>query len=313
MASAEMESQPRPQPLFWRHLGMWLRSIPRSAILSMVGPFLLCVLGYFGWRYYGAAKLDLAYYGLRKENVHLPPQPRWMRSTNVLDEVFEGSALSNLSLLDSQTPAAIARVFDAHPCVRKTHRVQRTAGQIIINLEYRQPVAMIALPKDEKLGAGDSVFYAVDSDSVLLDDKNFIREDIPNYITVFCKMEKPSELVKGKPFGDQRIAEAVRLCTFLLQYREGAKLTRLYVYPPRAVGKSRSWLELETLNESRIQWGSAPGLELPGENTASAKLKMLIEFSSDGKETKNRSIDLSGLNPNSKTASKGGMQFFVSY
>ena len=35
----------------------------------MVGPSVLCIVGYFGWLYYGAHNLDMAYYGLKKENI----------------------------------------------------------------------------------------------------------------------------------------------------------------------------------------------------------------------------------------------------
>jgi hypothetical protein len=298
MATAEMNTQPRPQPMFWTHLAQWIRAIPRSALLSMVGPLALCVLGYFGWRYYGASKLDLAYYALTKENLHLPPQPRWLKNTNVLDEVFDGSALGNLSLLDSRTSAVLARVFDAHPCVRKTHRVTPTAGQVMIHLEYREPVAMVCLPEpNSKPGAERYGYLPVDIDSVLLNPNNFSEEDVLQYIAIYppTPMEMPTKLVIGKPLGDSRVTEPVKLCQLLAPLKEGAKIARVYVYPSQITGKTRWWLELETLNGARIQWGSAPGLEGPYENTADAKIKQLIKISSDGSATSNKPLDLSGV------------------
>ncbi|MEQ1825233.1 MAG: hypothetical protein ABL921_04780 [Pirellula sp.] len=299
MASAEVNTQPQPQPLFWRHLALWIRSIPRSALLSMVGPLALCIVGYFGWRYYGAAKLDLAYYGLRKENIHLPPQPRWLKKTNVLDEVFEGSSLGNLSLLDARTPVVLARVFDAHSSVRKTHRVQPTAGQVMIHLEYREPVAMVCLPSKENTGEVIHKFLAVDADSVLLAMENFTKEDVPNYIWIYPPIEEmPSNLVEGKEFGDPRVSEAVKLCKLLSPLREGANITRVYVYSSKHIGKTRWWLEIETAHGTKIQWGSAPGLEGPYENSADAKIKQLIKVSSDGSQSTNKNIDLTGIQPN---------------
>jgi hypothetical protein len=128
----------------------------------MVGPLLLCVFGYVGWRFYGAPRLDMAYYGLKKENIHVPAQLKWMRETNVLDEVFDQSNLSNMSLLDSQTPVVLARLFNAHPCVRRTLRVERLAGQIMINLEYREPVAMVCcMVRNEATIIGQGAIFQV--------------------------------------------------------------------------------------------------------------------------------------------------------
>lgn len=292
MASSEVNM--RPQPMFWGQVATLIRSVPRSALLSMVGPLLLCVVGYFGWRYYGAPKLDMAYYGLSKENIHVTAQPKWLTSTNVLDEVFAGSSLSSLSLLDAKTPVVLARVFDAHPCVRKTHRVQKMAGQVMINLEYRMPVAMVCFPPLEGTNGKDRHF-AVDVDSVLLDQKNFDSDDIPKYIAIYPgNMELNSNLVEGKPFGDSRVEEAVRLCAFLMPLREAAQITRIYVYKAPQVGKSRWLMEIFTKSGPRIVWGSAPGMEGLGEPTAETKLNRLSVFASDSKVWSEKQIDLSG-------------------
>ena len=90
-----------------------LKSIPRSAILSTVGPVALMLTGYLGWRYYGAEALDTKYYALREENIHISDKPVWLRS-NVVSEVFQESRLDRMSLLDDQTSAVIAKIGRAH-------------------------------------------------------------------------------------------------------------------------------------------------------------------------------------------------------
>jgi hypothetical protein len=293
MASAEVNA--RPQPLFWKHAGAWISALPRSALLSMVGPLILCVVGYVGWRNYGAQRLDMAYYGLKKENVHITPQDKWMRTSNVLDDIFKSNALANVSLLDSQTPVLLARVFDAHPCVRKTLRVERMAGQVMVKVEYRSPVAMVARFKaddaSEKLD-----FFPIDVDSVLLNTENFTDTDVPNYITIYPdNMKSNGKLVNGKPFGDSGVADAAKLCWLLQPIREAAKITKLYVYPKTPqVGKSKWWLELETVAGPRIEWGSAPGMEGLGEPTADLKLKQLLNAAADSKIWSQKSIVLTG-------------------
>ncbi len=118
MASAEVTPPTQSQPLFWNHVLKWIRSIPRAALLSMIGPSLIMLLCYFGWRFYGAKHFDLKFHGIAKENIVITPAPAWLKSS-VVEQVFDGSGLGNVSLLDGQAPAVIARAFDAHPAVRR--------------------------------------------------------------------------------------------------------------------------------------------------------------------------------------------------
>lgn len=262
----------------------------------MIGPLLLCVCGYVGWRFYGAPKLDMAYYGLKKENIHLPTQLKWMRETNVLDDVFDQSNLASMSLLDSQTPVVLARLFNAHPCVRRTLRVERLAGQVMINLEYREPVAMVyCIDKDEATGQEKACFLPVDAESVLLDTKNFTSTDVPQYIAIHTENPMLSgKPVAGKPFGDSRVEEAVQLCWLLKRFRESAQITGVYVYKAPRVGKSRWWLEIETASGPRFEWGSAPGMEGLDEPTAETKLNHLLSVAKDSKQWSQPHVVLSG-------------------
>ncbi len=292
MASAEVNSQPRQQPIFWNHLVLWIRSIPRAAILSMVGPSLLCVIGYFGWLYYGAHNLDMAYYGLKKENIHITDQPPWLKKTNVLDEVFEGGALARQSLLDSKTAGYLASVFDAHPCVRKAHRVERLAGGVKIDLEYRMPVAMVALQR--AVGDGRPLFLPVDADGVLLDSENFARDDVPRYIAIYASgASVETNAMKGKRFGDPRVEEAARLCGFLTRMREAVKISSVQVYPRNPSAKTKWLLEIHTIGGPKFLWGSCPGLEGAGEPLAQAKLNQLLAAAADSQQWMQEEIDLS--------------------
>ncbi len=296
MASVDVNSQPRQQPIFWNHLVTWVRAVPRVAILSMVGPSLLCVIGYFGWLNYGAHKLDVAYYGIKKENVFLTAQPPWIRKKNkVLDEVFSGSDLSRHSLLDARTPGYLASVFDAHPWVRKTNCVQPLAGGVKIDVEYRVPVAMVACVREGR----EPDFFAIDGDAILLDHFDFNKADVPLYIWIYAK-DANTTSKEGKPFGDPRVEEAAKLCRFLLLDRERCKISRVVVYPP-TLGRNNSMLEIQTVLETkstkegpRFQWGSCPGMESPGESPPEIKLAKLKEIVSDNQRWKPGLVDLTG-------------------
>lgn len=293
MASAEVNPPQQASPLFWSHLAQWIRSIPRSALLSMVGPSLLLICGYFGWRYYGARHYDAAFYGVKKENVTITAAPDWLR-TSIVDEVFSKTGLSHLSLLDAQSPAIIARAFDAHPAVLKTHRVQPFAGgEISISIEYRTPVAMLYC-EPEREGEKPE-FLPLDAEGVLLPVKgNFTETDVPRYIWIYVEGMKRPNQNEGTRIGDTRVEEATKLCKLLAPYRNHALIERVYVVPARSPGKSRWNLEIETNGGKgpRIIWGNAPGFEGMREPSASEKLRKLIDAVSDRSQWSKAQINL---------------------
>jgi hypothetical protein len=274
------------------------KAIPKAAILSMVGPMALLLAGYLGWRFYGAKALDTAYYALKKENIHISDKPTWLRS-DVVSEVFEQSRLERMSLLDDQTTAVIAKAFDIHPWVKKTHRVHRMAGgQIMINAEFRQPVAMVhceSEPNATSEAMDQESFLPVDSEGILLPTKDFSQEDIPNYILIYAQNIQSSDYPRvGMTLADPQIAEAILLCRFLAPLRaQGlAKLSSVYVYPNASGGNSRWRLEITTKGGPRILWGSAPTHEATNEPTANTKLKRLVELIGDPTQWARSELDL---------------------
>jgi len=297
MASVDVDSRSPQQPIFWNHLISWIRAIPRAAILSMVGPTLLCVVGYFGWLNYGAHNLDMAYYGLKKENIHITQQPPWLKKTKVLDEVFEVRALSRLSLMDVKTPETLVRVFDAHPAIHKTHRVEKMAGGVLVTVEYRMPVAMVQIPVTNEAGQPEAAFYPIDKESVLLDAGNFSRSDVRQFIVIRASGDSPfTSGNEGRPFGDPRIEEAARLCSMLAPLRESCKIECVYVYSSMVPGRPKWVLEVQTAEpERRFKWGSCsiPGKEGVGEPPAIVKLERFKAAVSDSKQTSGL-IDLTG-------------------
>jgi hypothetical protein len=277
---------------------MFLKAIPKAAILSMVGPMALLLAGYLGWRFYGAKALDTTYYALKQENIHISDKPSWLKS-DVVSEVFEQSGLGRMSLLDDQTAAVIAKAFDSHPWVKKTHRVHRMAGgQIMINAEFRQPVAMVHCEADPNGGSGgieQESFLPVDSDGVLLPTKDFSQDDIPNYMLIYAQNIRASDYPRvGMVLADPQITEAILLCRFLgpLRAQGLSKLSSVYVYPNANAGKSRWKLELTTKGGPRFMWGSAPTRESNTEPTANTKLKRLVEAIGDTSQWAQAEVDL---------------------
>lgn len=277
----------------WNPLG----AIPRAAILSLIGPAIMLSVGYLGWRFYGAKALDGAYYALKSENIHVTPPPFPLKA-NIVEEVFEGSGLSRMSLLDDQTAAVIARAFTSHPWIRQTHRVQKMAsGQIMVNVEYRVPVAMVYCEPDRDETSGGPTkesFLPIDGEGVLLPTKDFSQSDIPEFILIYANNIRASEHRRvGMALGDSQIGEAVMLCRLLAPIRKEAKIASVYVYPARDSGRSKWKLEIATRGGPRIFWGSAPNMENFGEPSASAKAKRLQEIVSSQELWAQSEFDLS--------------------
>ncbi|MFM7517008.1 MAG: hypothetical protein ACKO3V_08700 [Pirellula sp.] len=274
------------------------RAIPKAAILSMVGPMALLLAGYLGWRFYGAKALDTTYYALKQENIHFSDRPPWLQS-DIVAEVFEQRELGRMSLLDDLTSTVIAREFDAHPWIKKTHRVHRMAGgQIMISAEFRQPVAMVHCDADLDSatgGIGQESFLPVDSEGILLPTKDFSQEDIPNYMLIYAQDIRASDYPRvGMIMADPQISEAILLCRFLgpLRSQGLSKLSSVYVYPNTSGGKSRWKLEITTKGGPRIMWGSAPTHESNNEPTANVKLKRLAELIGDSTQWAQSEVDL---------------------
>ncbi|MCY3012758.1 MAG: hypothetical protein NTY42_23410 [Planctomycetota bacterium] len=309
MASAEVNTANQTQPIFWNHLGNWIRLIPRSALLSMMGPSLLLLIGYFGWRFYGAKSYDAAFYGLRKENLILTQPPVWLKDS-IVEQVFHASGLENLSLLDSQTPAVLARTIDQHPAVRKTHRVQPVSGgQIFVSVEYRTPVAMVhcelndeirevlKLRKVELNTSGDDLFVPIDKDGVLLPESNFSQSDVMNYLWIYAdELKFDPDWKHGNKFTDPRIIEAARLCNLLAPYRSQVKAERVVVVQAKVGGKSPYRLAIETASPGpTVVWGEAP--ELPSmegsiDPVSRSKISKLLDAASDRNQWSKGLIDL---------------------
>lgn len=273
------------------------KAIPKAAILSMVGPMALLLAGYLGWRYYGAKALDTTYYALKQENIHISDKPSWLKS-DVISEVFEQSGLANMSLLDDQTSAVIAKAFDNHPWIKKTHRVHRMAGgQIMINAEFRQPLAMVHCQAEPNASTGNmdqESFLPVDADGVLLPTKDFSQDDIPNYMLIYAQNIRASDYPRvGMILADPQITEAILLCRFVGPFRNQSlsKISSVYVYPNPS-GKPRWKLELTTKGGPRVMWGSAPTHESSTEPTANTKLKRLVEIFNDNTQWAQAEVDL---------------------
>ncbi len=256
-----------------------LKLVPKTAALSVVGPVALLVFGYMAWTFWGAAVIDKSYYSLRMEQIRITPQPAWIQ-TDVLKEVFEGSFLKDISVLDRQATASVAQAFDMHPWIKQTHRVTKLDGGVVqVDLEYRKPIALVYLDADSPViktsrnlnhGGGqssdlksslqqansdnssssirnpssdslDPYFLAVDHEGVLLPSKAPQSYRVQDFMMIYAKGASPTGAY-GERFGDPRVHEAVKLCAILFPLRDRLELESIYVYQDRQQPGSAKYL-----------------------------------------------------------------------
>ncbi|MFO0954229.1 MAG: hypothetical protein U0835_24340 [Isosphaeraceae bacterium] len=149
-----------------------------------------------------------------------PPVPAWFRGGReaFLDQVWKGSVEpTSFSALDLDGPRLL-NLFRRNPWVRRPLGV-RTVGypsQVVVQLEYRTPVALARLPGGSKL--------AVDAEAVLLPREQIDLEaaepliwldyfDAPASPEMGVRWNRVDASQGTKP--DERVAQAARLAEFL--------------------------------------------------------------------------------------------------
>jgi hypothetical protein len=277
------------KPTTLQKVALWMHYVPGGALLFAVMPLL--ILGYFAWYYWGAKHLDQALYAVRLPNLECTPQPTWIRQSKVREEVFHSGGLGQLSLLDPQASVTIARAFESHSWVANVARVRKmSGGKVIVDVNYRRPIAMIWVDGKKNYGAQVSQdgqatkngYYAVDEQAVILPTNDFDRDQVHNYFKVFAD-GADSPTVEGMSFTDTRIKHALVLCKFLESSRVALQLTRIHVVREEQWVSANPWLlYVSTADNRRILWGHTPGLEVVGEMPAQEKLLRLQKWRSEG-------------------------------
>lgn len=275
-------SPPAQKSFRERFAGIW-QYVPGGALLFAIVPLIL--LSYLGWFYYGAKHLDQALYALTVEHLTVTPQPAWISTSNVREEVFQRARLDRISLLDPRANATIAQAFEAHPWIRSTTRVTKAVGgKVAVDLVYRQPLAMVYCkprPQDAQ-GPPQNIkepgFFPVDTEGIMLPIEDFSQAQVFEYFWIMADSATPTGQI-GMSFGDVRIANALKVCGLLEPERKRQKLQRVYVqHDHRSSGESPWILVLETTDKHQIIWGHMPDAEGTGEPSASEKLATLLAW-----------------------------------
>lgn len=238
---------------------------------------LVVFAGAFGyaWKNWGVLVKNHPRYALVPDNLEITPQPEWIRS-NVKSEVMRDGNLGTLSLLDPQVTLKVARAFGVHSWVASVRRVRKEyPSRVIVELEYRRPVAMVEVVTNDQRG-----LLPVDAEGVLLPPREFNESQIRDYLRVSAGNTLPAGPA-GTPWGDPRVAGGAAVAAAFGSQWKTMGLYRIVADETDRVLPGRSpevLYSILTRDGARVIWGHAPGLETNTEAPAHAKVTRLARY-----------------------------------
>jgi len=255
-------------------------SVSPSLLMGAMLLLACAIGGVLGWQKWGQPKLAETASAVRAEQIHVTPQPPWIKA-DVRGEAFRDGSLGELSSLDHDLAYKVYRAFELHSWVAKVNRVNKSAdGRIDVDLRYRRPVAWVEIPKRMSPRNEDGIL-PIDAEAVLLPPADFEQEAITMLrITI-------DELIPwgpvGTPWPDARVAGAAQLAALVEGNWRDMQLYRIAIMPPppgvRPTGQTT--YELFTRNGHRLIWGSPPGHEQVGEASTTQKIQVLRQLAGE--------------------------------
>ncbi len=225
------------------------------------------------WEQHHESLVDHGLYRISPENVHINEPPVWLQTPlrNSLAELTE----SGKSLLDTDMVPAAADFASRLPWVRTVNRIEKNASGLEMQLEYRQPIALV-----DPINAPA---VPVDADGVVFDATLLQSSEQSRLETDLLRINMPwLDLNSALPWhtaADQRITAGARLAEYLGANAKTLGLFRVVTYdrPTRLETEQPQW-EIWTPNRTRVFWGAAPGFETNRESSAAIKMAALEQF-----------------------------------
>ena len=158
-------------------------------------------------------------------------------------------------------------------------QVAAPPARLVVDLEYRQPVAWMEVPGSKPTDEGGVI--PIDGSGCVLPSRDFAKSDLQDYLRISIKDARPYGLA-GTAWGDSRVLGAAKIALLLRGVWRPLKLYRIQLTtdlnPEVARIQGEPIYELETVAHHYIVWGNAPGAERPNEPAASVKLSRLLQL-----------------------------------
>lgn len=233
--------------------------------------------GFVAWKRWGPEVMERSAYKLAVDNVTLPEQPPWI-SSDIRAEVFRDSSLTNSSMLERGLTKRVCDAFEMHPWVERVNRVNmQPPARVLVDLNYRQPVAWVRVPDGVIPGKSGGVL-PIDKSAVLLPPKG-LTDQPPDLLLITIDGISPCGPA-GEAWGDPRVAGAAAIAAVLGDQWRDLGVAGISGTVDYSMSSSLPITRYELLspNGKRIIWGSAPDKDLPNEPDAIQKLHLLEEY-----------------------------------
>jgi hypothetical protein len=225
---------------------------------------------YWLWQRYGEQVMAQRGHGIGADTIEISTTPPWIRTDIKAETVLTGS-LDGLDIRQEDLTLRVAQAFAMHSWVLKVKRVSKKyPARVIVELEYRQPVAMV-----EVTGG----LLPVDKTGVLLPTGDFTAQSAREYLRIAATEASPLG-TPGTPWGDDRIVGAAHLAHTLASHWRALDLLRIIARrgPREGLQRSPPVLSLQTRQGTRIIWGNPPGETTPGEPRWEKKVAVLVAY-----------------------------------
>lgn len=248
----------------------------RTPVLALV---IVAVFGgawYWGWQQVRADVTASADYVLTPDDIVVTNRPKWM-GFDIRTQVFHDPGLQqSLSIMDPDLTERVSAAFARHPWVAKVVRVRKQhPASVVVDLKYYEPVLMVHSPNQ---------IIPVD-----VEGNQLPQWDIPlNEALRYPRLDRgdlptPKGLV-GDPWGDPRIVGAAQIAAALGDRWRSYRLERIEPIPePMSALVADTIYYLHTQGGSIVEWGRAPGVDIPGEPSTEEKLAYLDKEIADYK------------------------------
>ena len=207
-------------------------------------------------------------YQVKANLIKITPPPDYIPSDFLTKLLKEGGLPETLSLLDPDLVPDVVKAFQGNAWVQEVTHVRKSyPSELIVELLYRAPVAMIRVPDGR---------YPVDAEGVVLPPEDFDPEIAALYPEILnAPAEEQVEL--GKPWNNPAVCEAAQLLRQL--ETEVRKYNLVGVEVPRLDNEGNLGpFVLKTKGNTRIVWGSGPYHDLPGEVSTRMKIERLEDY-----------------------------------
>jgi hypothetical protein len=262
---------PPPPPSVLKRLAPLARLGKLQTRWIIAGVVLLAVAISFriAWQRWGEPSLNDPAYQLSAERIVVTPQPQWIQG-DVKADVVRDAQLADLNIRDKQLLDKVTRAFALHSWVAKVSRVEkRYPAEVLVDLEYRKPVAMVEIFTGDKPG-----LLFIDEQSILLPSEDFAVAQTRNYLRISAGDTLPTG-VYGTPWGSRRVLGAAKIAA---AWGDRWKPLGLYRIVVKEDPNAEPIYELHTKNEARVIWGKPPGEETHGEPAAADKMEFLAQL-----------------------------------